>query len=178
MIPRDLARRIDRFSRRAHRFHRYAHHPLCAAYRGEVVAMGRIRICKGCLLAATGGLAGAGAGLAAPPGLSWALLAVWAAGLAVLTRWRPGKGLSRFLPAALGTFLVTQGLRSGPAGWAVALLATGALGAFWMHYRHRGPNRQACLACPEAAGPAVCSGFRPMVRREKAFRRVTGGWLR
>ncbi|WP_306599639.1 hypothetical protein [Geothrix sp. 21YS21S-2] len=176
MIDRDLARRIDRFSRRAHRFHRFAHHPLCAAYRGEVVALGRMRVCKGCLLTGMGFVAGTGAGLLAPSGSLWALMASWGVLLLLLTRGRPSKWLSRFLPAALGTFLAVRGLRSGPAGWGVALAVLAGFFAFWRHYRHRGPDRQACNACPELAGPTVCSGFRPIARREKAFRRMTGGW--
>jgi len=177
VIDRVLARRIDRFSRRAHRFHRFAHHPLCAAYRGEVVALGRMWICRGCLLAMLGFLAGGGAGLAAPIVSPWAPLAAWGLLLLALTRGRPPKAVSRFLPAALGAFLAAQGLRSGAAGWAVALAVLGGSLAFVGAYRRRGPDRRACAACPEREGPAVCSGFRPMARREKAFRRVIRRWI-
>lgn len=177
MIDRDLARRIDRFSRRAHRFHRFAHHPLCGAYRSEVVALGRMWVCKGCLLAGLGVLAGGGAGLVAPVVSPWAPLAAWGLLLLALTRGRPPKAVSRFLPAALGAFLAFQGLRSGPAGWAVAGVVMAGVFAFIRAYRHRGPDRRACAACPEREGPAVCSGFRPMARREKAFRRVIRRWI-
>jgi hypothetical protein len=45
-----------------------------------------------------------------------------------------------------------------------------------MRYRRRGPNRTPCVECPERTA-AVCSGLRPIVRRERAFRRVASRLL-
>ena len=181
MIDPVLARRIDRFGRRAHAFHRFAHHPLCPAYAGEVVAIGRLRVCKGCLLAGSGLLSGLLAGLAPPVGgpvLTAALLAFWAVWLLGLIRWRPPKLFARFLPAAMAGDLAVRGFRTGGLpGWGVVLAVAAGLWAAFRHYRRRGPHRDPCGACPEQAGPAVCTGYRPMARRERAFRRVIGRWL-
>jgi hypothetical protein len=182
VIPPSLARRIDRLGRRAHAFHRFAHHPLCAAYRPEVVALGTWRLCRGCLLAGCGFLGGLGTAALAPrlaPAPAWILLGAWSAWLLVLTRWRPSKLLSRFLPAAVAAFLTGQGLLAGrPSGWALALLTLGLVAAFLRAYRLRGPHRTPCLTCPEGQGPGVCSGYLPQTRRERAFQRLTGRWLR
>lgn len=181
MIDPALARRIDRFGRRAHAFHRFAHHPLCPAYAGEVVSFGRMRVCRGCLLAGTGlasGLAAGGSPLGGGAALAVALLAAWAAWCLCLVRWRPPKGFARFLPAALAGYLVVRGCRVGGwAGWGVTLAVLAGLAAAIRYYRHRGPHHTPCLACPERSGPGTCTGYRPMARRERAFRRVIGRWL-
>lgn len=183
MISHDLARRIDRFSWRAHAFHRYAHHPLCPAYRSEVVALGRWRLCRGCLLAGAGfatglGLALAGTPMLMPPVASAALLGLWGGWLLVLGRLRLPKVASRFLPAALGAFLAGQGpLSDRWSGWFIALVVLGGIFAFIRAYRHRGPNRAPCQECPERTEPRVCTGFRRQTRRERAFQRVVAGWL-
>ena len=178
MIDPVLARRIDRFGRRAHGFHRFAHHPLCPAYGGEIVSFGRLRVCKGCLLAGTGlasGLAAGGAPLWGGPAVSMALLAAWTVWLLCLVRWRPPKLYARFMPAALAGYLAVRWCRGGD--WAVTLAVLAGLAAAIRHYRHRGPHRTPCATCPERAGPGTCSGYRPMARRERAFRRVVGRWL-
>lgn len=185
-LPPGLARRIDRLARRAHAFHRFAHHPLCAAYRGEVVALGRRgRVCLGCALLGTGAALGLLAGLASPRpspgglGLGAAALLLLAVGAARPGRGGPGRKLrTRLVPGALAAALAVVGLRaSGPPGWLAALFAIAAFGAALLAYRRRGPDRSACATCPERpAGPA-CSGFAPVVRRERAFARLAGRWI-
>lgn len=186
-MPPALARRIDRLSRRAHGFHRYAHHPLCAAYAGEVVRLGpRIRLCRGCLLAGLGALAGAVAGfslapLAAPvlTGLV-ILLGLGAVALGGYPRpfgGRGGKAATRFLPLALASFVVLQGARAGGAGWLKAAAVLALILVAHHRYRQRGPHRGPCATCPERQGPALCSGLRPIARRERAFQRLANRWL-
>ena len=187
-LPRPLARRIDRLAARAHAFHRHAHHPLCGAYAGEVIRLGRrARACRGCALAALGALAGAGLALAAPPlaaGAVWAGVAAFAAAALLALRLplrarRPPKWATRALPMALGAAAATAGLRMGSAaGVAAALAALAAFGLAVRAYRRRGPDRRPCGGCPEAAGPGVCSGLAPVLRRERAFRRLAGAWIR
>ena len=176
MIDPALARRIDRFARRAHTFHRFAHHPLCPAYAVEVVALGRMRVCKGCLLAGSGLFTGLVAGLTpwgGGPALTVSLLAAWTAWLLCLARWRPPKFFARFLPAALAGDLAVRGCRMGGwVGWAVTLAVAAGLAAAIRHYRRRGPHRDPCAACPEREGPRTCTGYRPMLRREAALRRI------
>ena len=171
-IPDEIARRVDRLAWAAHAFHRYAHHPLCERYAGEVLRAGRrARICRGCALAVGGGTLGLVAGLARPLGSpgAWAAVAVAIALLAASAVWRLPKSAGRGLPAlVLGLGAVST------AG--TALAAAGVIGAAWFAYRRRGPNRAPCLACPER-GERVCSGFAPIVRRERAFRRRAAALL-
>ena len=171
-LPAPLARRIDKLARRAHAFHRFAHHPLCAAYDGEVVAFGRrTRICRGCLLVGLGLAAGglAALALAPPAAVIWSGLGLTAVlGVLSLVARLP-KVVSRF---ALGA-LLGGGLGGGlePAMAAATLAALGL-----MLYRRRGPSRTPCLTCAER-DVTPCSGWRTIVRRERAFQRLAGRWL-
>ena len=184
-IPRELARRIDRAARRAHAFHRWAHHPLCAAYASETLPVGRARVCKGCALAAAGGLAGAVLALAlpCPPGTFTLVVALaFAAAVRLALPPRPSetrasKLATRSLPMLLGVWSAIAGLRAGGAGLVAAAVAGAALSAGIAAYRRRGPMRFACDACPERAAVGACAGFRPIARREAALRRLATRWL-
>jgi hypothetical protein len=191
-LPPALARRLDGLARRAHRFHRFAHHPLCGAYAGEVLRVGRrTRLCRGGTLVAVGAVAGAAAGLVAPP----LPVAAWLAGPPLLAGWarlaldardgrfRP-KWLTRAAPMALATGLAVAGLGAGlgpdPAGWAglAAAGATGLVVALGLaRYRRRGPDRTACVGCPQAPPGPRCDGFRAVARRERAFSRLASRWI-
>jgi hypothetical protein len=175
-----LARRIDRLSRRAHAFHRFAHHPLCGEYAGEVLRIGRrTRLCRGCSLAAAGAALGAIAGFSVSSSLP-ALSAVLLALLLTAARARTaGKLATRFLPAGLLAFAIVAGARS-PNLWGLGLLLL-ALGAGLLavaRYRRRGPDRTPCASCPERTRAEPCRGFAPIVRRERAFGRLAGSWIR
>ncbi len=191
-LPPALARRIDRLARRAHRFHRFAHHPLCTAYAGELVPLGgRGRLCRGCTLAAAGVLLGSALALYVP--WAWALgsaqwaalaggIAAWAAAL-VLHALAAGRGsppgaprqsklLTRFVPAFALAFGAVLGARARwPGGMLLAAGCTLGAACALALYRRRGPDRAPCMRCPERSA-AVCSGFLPIVRRERAFRRL------
>jgi len=183
-IPRHLARRIDRLAGRAHAFHRFAHHPLCGAYAPEVLRLGRYRLCVGCTCVALGGASGLLIGVLTP------LLSLRALGLIavvslgwvwlVFARARVrgmGKLLTRGLPSLMAGFLVTQGLRWSTAwGFLLAAGAALALPLAVLAYRRRGPWRGPCTTCPER-DLQPCSGFRPQLRRERAFQRRAGRLL-
>ena len=184
-LPPELARRLDGLSRRAHAFHRFAHHPLCEAYAGEVVRLGRrTALCRGCALALLGGAAGAVAALALPlppaPAILAALLLAAAPALAAPRRPpRPGKLVTRALPAALAAAAAVLGARAGTlAGAAVAAAAPALLLVGVAAYRRRAPDRSPCAGCAELHGPRTCRGLRPMARREAAFARLAGRLLR
>lgn len=167
---------VDRLARRAHAFHRFAHHPLCERYAGELIPLGRkARLCRGCSYAALGALGGAASAFFARP--SFGALALSAAlGLGLLATslaWRPPKWLGRALACATVSFAAVGGLCSGqllPRALSLVLIAVGGL--FLWGYRQRGPNRGPCQTCPERLAPTVCSGLGPIVRRERAFRRL------
>jgi len=172
LLPRPLARRIDRLARRAHGFHRFAHHPLCESYRSEVFRVGRrIRLCKGCTLLAAGLLVGAILGGALRPGLVAATFG-WALALA-LGLW----SLRRRLPKLLGRLApgLGLGLACG-AGWLGALLCLATIAGAFVLYRRRGVERSRCEPCHER-DRRPCSGFVLIVRRERAFQRKAQRWI-
>jgi len=167
-ISKAVAARIDRASRYAHRFHRFAHHPLCNRYRGELISIGhRARFCRGCALGAFGGALGLCLHLRAPQAI---VITLTALGLLLITAVvRLPKVGSRLIPAAL---LGAAAL----AGIAMTLAIGAVIAAMLWAYRQRGPDRFPCLACPERH-LSVCSGYAPIVRRERAFRRLSASWI-
>jgi hypothetical protein len=183
-----LARRIDRLSRRAHRFHQFAHHPLCTAYAGELIALGRrTRLCRGCAMTGAGVAAGLASGVAGASLGTWRtramlLLASWLfLGISGGVAWlggRPSKLLTRALPALAAGATLGCALRSNTIECLLLVAGIGTAGAlFGAIYRRRGPDRTPCTTCPERNATGGCSGFRPMVRRERAFRRLSARWL-
>ena len=181
-IRRSLARRLDRLARRAHAFHRFAHHPLCGRYGGEVIRVGRrARVCRGCALALAGSMAGAvtGALWGAPPAaLACATLALALAGLSLRDRRLP-KMVTRFLAACGLSFAVFTVIHApAPRSMGIAIASCVATAVLTVLYKRRGPDRSPCASCPEWGAPTTCSGFRPIVVREKALMRKAGALLR
>ena len=174
-LPQRTARAIDRLARRAHAFHRFAHHPLCGRYASELVSLGRrTLVCRGCACAGLGSLVGVLGACALQPALGVQLL-VAGLGLGLLLgslALRLPKALGRGLALGALGFSACAGLLSGgvACGLACGLVALG--GVFLLVYRRRGPDRRPCQTCPERLAPGTCSGLRPIVRRERAFRRV------
>jgi hypothetical protein len=187
-IPRAspaVIRRIDRLARGAHAFHRYAHHPLCVEYSGEVFQIAlvpygrRARFCRGCTLAGVGALLGTLVGAWMAPPL-WAAVAAIPLGLAGTSRSarRAGKIATRLLPAGFIAFAIGAGLRAwSPGGALLGGVALAAVGLCVARYRQRGPDRSPCIRCPERTAEVPCRGLAPLVRRERAFQRMAGGWL-
>jgi hypothetical protein len=191
---KNVARRIDRLARRAHAFHRFAHHPLCDVYESEVIRLGkRSRLCRGCAYlygaAAAGTLSGALWWASARPPVGWgtAMLGLGAAWLWLGVERRASRGgggggdkaLTRAVPGALLGFGFTTALMGSASVWplAAAIAALLVLVVVVRRYRARGPNRSACLRCPEYSTVSTCRGFAPIVRRERAFMRVAARWM-
>ena len=175
-LPQRTVRAIDRLARNAHAFHRFAHHPLCERYAGELIPLGRrARLCRGCTTAALGSVAGLLGALVWRPPFS-VLLGASALGLGLLLCTlvlRLPKWLGRTGAAACLGFAGLAGLLSAHRAslfLALGILASSA--AFLALYRKRGPNRGPCTTCPERLLSSPCSGFRSIVRRERAFRRL------
>lgn len=174
LLPRRTRIIVDRLAWRAHAFHRFAHHPLCDRYASELIPLGRrARLCRGCANAALGAVSGALGGLLLRPHLG-VLLAATALGLSLLLgslSLRLPKWLGRGLAVASVSFAVFGGLPSAHGRpLAIGLLTLTVV--FITLYRKRGPNRAPCPTCPERELPKTCSGFLPIVQRERAFRRV------
>jgi hypothetical protein len=184
--PARLAVKIDRLSRAAHRFHRFAHHPLCNEYGGEVVRLGRrMRVCRGCLFVALGTVAGLLGSVAVPAGWT-GTLALAVTGTLVLLgtmffrslrRKSRTKVVSRLLPALAMAYALGSALQMGITGWALAVVGTAGMVGVIALYRRRGPDRTPCASCPERSRTEPCRGIAPIVRRERAFRRIAGQWL-
>lgn len=176
VIPPDLARRLDRASRRAHRFHRFAHHPLCDEYAPETFRVAGLVFCRGCVLGGLGIATGLAAGFFAAPSPA---AAAGVAGLGALSLvLGRGKVARRLLPAvgldtALGAAFATPSLPH----IALALLALGFAAGAWRAWRRRGPNRAPCTTCAERTLP-VCRGFAEIVRAEQEFRARAGEAVR
>jgi hypothetical protein len=180
LLATDLARRIDRLSARAHAFHRFAHHPLCAAYAAEVVRFGRrTRVCKGCLYAFSGTIAGAVTGILLRPSFAWVVVIAGAGGAlaAASLAWRLPKFMTRFAAAVLGgASLSGAALQCGHVALLLFFALAASAGVVLVAYRRRGPHRGPCATCPER-DRAPCSGFRLIVSRERAFQRVAQRWM-
>ncbi|HKQ68683.1 MAG TPA: hypothetical protein VJT73_05055 [Polyangiaceae bacterium] len=185
-----VARRLDRQSRYAHRFHRFAHHPLCDEYEGEVLKLGRrTRICRGCAFAAAGAMLGSvsvalsRSTLAVSPHLVFTICFVAWSWVAIVTlraprgRLRVSKVASRMLPAATIAFGVGHALVLGRVGYALVSSNVGLLALISFLYRQKGPHRSPCATCPERLQATPCRGVMPIVRRERAFRRLAARWL-
>ncbi len=175
-----VARHIDRLARRAHAFHRFAHHPLCEQYSGELIAFGsRARVCRGCTSAIAGTLCGAVLGscvdFPAMGALAFDVLATSVPLLAVCferERIRPrlGKLWTRAIPLAALALAFTAGVRERSAlGAAIAVSIAVSLLALLRGYRRIGPDRSPCTQCAERTSAVPCSGFRDIVRAERAF---------
>jgi hypothetical protein len=183
-IDRQTAGRLARLSRGAHRFHRFAHHPLCDRYAGEVVRIGRRgRLCRGCTYAIAGAVIGGAAGLvvASAPVMVPVIATATGAVMLLSTLWsrrRVTKVSTRLIPAALFALAMTTGVSSAaPLGLAAAFAAAAIVGGLRLLYGKRGADRRPCSTCPERAR-SPCSGFAPIVSRERAFQRVARGMLR
>jgi hypothetical protein len=174
----DLARRIDRMAWRVHLFHRFAHHPLCSEYASEVIRIGRRgRVCKGCAMVSLGLAGGAIAGIFVRVPIEAAVTTAFAATLAAgaSLRLRLGKLASRLAPAAVAGLLTANAIRSrSPADLALLGIVWLAVALLYVGYRRRRPDRRPCEACSERATPATCRGMAEIVRRERAFRRLSG----
>jgi hypothetical protein len=191
-IARSVAKRLDRLARRAHRFHQFAHHPLCQRYQGELIALGRkTRICRGCTFAVLGFVAGVVLALCTQAGQIRETFAWQAAAMALVCSVgyagrralrsvraddarRSGKLIRRFLPALVLTLVTVGGVRAvSVRGLTLATAAMVVVGLLYASYRRRGPDRGPCATCPERALSRTCSGFQPIVRRERAFARLS-----
>ena len=74
-------------------------------------------------------------------------------------------------------FALGRAVQSGALGRALTVLSVAPLLGVVAIYRRRGPDRTPCSSCSERNQAAPCRGIAPIIRRERAFRRLAGQWL-
>ena len=159
----------DTWDRRRHDWwFRWAHHPLCARFREEVLRIGRVRVCRSCALLYAGLVAFVLLPLSTG-GLGPWLLPIFYGSTAVVLipshpRWyhRYSRGTRDLLRFAAGVWIaLLVGLFI--EGW--YLLGFVNLAAAFLLHRYYGRVRGEkqcgmCDGCPELAAPGICSGYR------------------
>lgn len=164
----------------------WAHKPLCDRFCHDVVRIGHVHLCRSCLLAYVGILAGVVASIAAPSFLQTHGATVFApiAATTILfslpfwyKRWpRRLRDVLRFcmgLSIALcGCLLVSGQILVGMAG-AIALAV------FWRTYLtlRRRRRMQSCAGCPELGGQRICSGFQFQAECLRAYEQKATQWI-
>ena len=152
--------------------YRWAHKPLCDRFTQDVVRIGRLNLCRGCLALwlgalGTGALALAGA---LTGGRATLILTILLPAVAVLSHprlhagWpRPVRDLLRASAGASAALALQVLLGGRPIEGLVALAALG--GVLALHRRRRAPLRAAmCDGCEEQHRAGVCSGYRLQAR--------------
>lgn len=148
--------------------YRWAHKPLCERFHPDVVRIGRLNLCRGCLalwsgVLGAGALAVSGAVTASTAAL---ILTILLPTVAVFShpslhaRWpRPIRDALRAGAGASAPLAILALAGGRPIEGMVALGALVAVAA--VHRVRRAPLRAGmCAGCPELDRPAVCSGHR------------------
>jgi hypothetical protein len=92
-------------------------------------------------------------------------------------RKRTSKLVTRALPVGLAGLVFGAALaQRTPAALALAAGTAALFALLTLRYQKRGPERSPCTTCPERT-LSPCSGFREIVRAERAFSRRSGRLL-
>ena len=165
-------------------FH-FAHKPLCRRFRGDVLHVGRLYVCRSCTMAYAGLLLGGLAcGLVAATRPGWFDLGMPIA-LAVLGsvtvamsmpgwygRWpRPLRDVLRF---SLGVTLATCAALVVAGQWLVGLLGAAVLLVCWAIYKtlRQARRQHNCDGCGELTTKAICSGYRRQARAVRRYETI------
>lgn len=147
----------------------WAHKPLCAAYKADVLTIGTIRLCRSCFLTYAGVLLNLLAVIVVFPGLSVEYGHILLVALAAITLPLSSPGLYTRLPRGLRDIcrfslglLIVQTIHALLTGHAILSLAV-MLSSFalWrVYFRQRSARKiKRCQVCDEYADGRVCSGF-------------------
>lgn len=166
-------------------FH-WAHKPLCARFRRDVVHVGRVHLCRSCLLAYTGiAIAIAAwvwnpAWLRAHGLLSFSVLATATVILSLplwYKRWpRPMRDLLRF---SMGLAIPLCGYVLLNLHFITGVVGAVGLAAFWRVYLalRRRRRLESCAGCLELGPQSICSGYRQQAEYLRAYEQQATEWV-
>ena len=150
--------------RHAHSF-LWAHHPLCERFRGDVLRIGHVRLCRSCLAVylgiAAGGILFATTSLVSTPTLPVTL----AVPTIFLSHPRLYKRMPRIardlLRGSMGLLIASCGGLLLSGSLVTGALLSVAVFTFWRFYFRLRRTRRlaACDGCPELNAGGVCRGF-------------------
>lgn len=148
---------------------RWAHKPLCKRFRGDVIRVGTLSLCRSCVFLYAGLIASSAFCLMSPQTLQGILVhALVTMGVAVVVafsnpRWyaRRSRHVRDVLRFAAGALTILGLFCCFVRGTWIGLLAMLLLGAVWRWYCHMRSERKrdACHECPELGTDAICSGY-------------------
>ena len=145
---------------------RWAHRPLCGRFRGDVVRVGGVHLCRSCVCAYCGMII-CGVLLAAlQPAVTTTGLSLAVVGMVTLVMSGPWcyKTLPRLvrdvLRWAMGAVIAMVGYLFACGELIIAAPAAAVLWVFWRVYlqKRRGRRLRACEGCEELEVRGVCSG--------------------
>jgi hypothetical protein len=159
--------------------YRWAHKPLCDRFDRDVVRIGPLNVCRGCMALWTGVLGAGALALAGivSAGTSVLALTILLPTVAILShptlhaRWpRPIRDLLRAGAGAAAPLALQSIVGGRPIEGLVAL---GALaGVIALHRVRRAPQRaRMCDGCAELTQSGICSGFRLQALATSAYER-------
>lgn len=153
--------------RHTHTFN-WAHKPLCDRFKHGVLSIGKLHVCRSCLLAYSGILIGVITALIHPTlianmKLIWLLFVLLP--VIALSYPRLYKSLPRFIQDALrlgmGVLVGFLPFLLIYRNFLCGITCVVVMGVFWRIYFHQRQKRKmhACDGCPELNLPEICSGF-------------------
>lgn len=150
-------------------WYRWAHDPLCDRLGGGVLKIGKLRLCRSCVVMYSGVAAGAAVAVTNPLlGATSAAPRVWLGGAATASVaslpqtygnfGRPAKDGVRFFTGVLGGGLLTFVTARQWQRFAV-IAAVAATGYRVLTQARAKAKASACDGCPELHEPGICSGY-------------------
>ena len=164
----------------------WAHKPLCDRFRHDVVRIGHVHLCRSCLLAYAGILAGVAASIAAPSFLQThgATVFVSIATATILfslpfwyKRWP--RCLRDVLRFCMGLSIALCGCLLVSGQIVVGIVGAIGLATFWRTYLalRRRRRLHSCAGCPELNGRHICSGFQSQTECLRTYEEKATRWI-
>ena len=164
----------------------WAHKPLCARFREDVVRIGRAYVCRSCLLVYSGLITGIvlflaiGAQLSFPAvcmGVTLTALTVVLSAPVWYKKWpRCVRDILRFASGLSISFCLSL-LFTGHV--AIGIIGAALMLAFWKVYFHLrgGRKRQACDGCEQLDTGRICAGFAYQAEHIRRYEQAATDYL-